>query len=177
MKHAALVPVLCLSLCAVAARAQEAAASAVPPPPQEAASAAPAGSDGRVEMARAMAHARATLPQFLQALRSGSPDIAGFGLRVSRQQDGRQVSFWTREVREEPPGHFTAKIGMLPHGITGVDPKRPYRFGQDEVVDWMYIDKARHRMVGNFTLCATLTTLPEAQAQVLRERAGVDCNY
>ena len=50
-----------------------------------------------------------------------------------------------------------------------------YEFTKDQIVDWLYLDLPKRKMVGNFTYCALLTSEPPAQAEAARRRFNLDC--
>lgn len=65
------------------------------------------------------------------------------------------------ETRGRPPR--TVKAGDV-HG-----------FVRGNIVDWLYMDRNRRRMHGNFTACALMAREPPKEAAALRKRLGLAC--
>jgi uncharacterized protein YegJ (DUF2314 family) len=52
-----------------------------------------------------------------------------------------------------------------------------YGFARARIVDWTYIDKGKRAMVGNFTLCALLTKESRSEAEAMKRRFKIDCDW
>ena len=60
--------------------------------------------------------------------------------------------------------------------MTAVKMETRYTFSRSQIVDWLYVDEARQKMVGNFTMCALLTQEPAEEAAQIRRRYKLDCS-
>ena len=51
-----------------------------------------------------------------------------------------------------------------------------HAFAKADIVDWLYVDRPRRRMHGNFTACALMTREPPKEAAALRRQLGLTCS-
>jgi uncharacterized protein YegJ (DUF2314 family) len=47
-------------------------------------------------------------------------------------------------------------------------------FGQNEIVDWMYLDGGK--MKGNYTACALLKSASRSEVEEFKRRFGLNCD-
>ena len=53
--------------------------------------------------------------------------------------------------------------------------RKAFEAARADIVDWLYIDRPRRRMHGNFTACALMTREPAKEAAALRKQLGLAC--
>jgi len=131
--------------------------------------------DSDPAMKRAFEKAKSSLDEFLRVSQRPSPDNVGFAVKVGIKEGRDTEYFWITDfgVNGEK---FSGKIGNTPQMVQGLKLDQVYEFGRDQIVDWMYMDKPRRKMIGNFTYCALLTKEPPAQAAAARKRFNLDCD-
>ena len=130
--------------------------------------------DEEPAMRRAFETARASLDGFLEKAKNPPADAAGFALKVGVREGKNTEYFWVNELHEKD-GQFTGKINNEPRMVKTVRMGQHYAFPRAHIVDWMYIDRAQRRMVGNFTMCALLTKDPPVEAAAAKKRFGLTC--
>jgi uncharacterized protein YegJ (DUF2314 family) len=59
--------------------------------------------------------------------------------------------------------------------VKTVKARDTHGFARADIVDWLYIDRPRRRMHGNFTACALMTREPPKEAAALRKQLGLAC--
>jgi uncharacterized protein YegJ (DUF2314 family) len=121
------------------------------------------------EMAAAIEQARATFSEFKARFSNPQPGDTDFGVKV-RIEDRHGVEyFWLTDVNldEEP---YSGIIGNDPGIVTNVKYGQTYRFSEKDVADWMYM--ADGVMQGNRTLRVLLKSMPEDEAESIREAFG-----
>ncbi|MDR7335301.1 DUF2314 domain-containing protein [Roseateles asaccharophilus] len=132
--------------------------------------------DQEPAMQKAFDKAAATLDEFLQKAKVPSADHTSFALKVAISQGKDTEYFWVNNFTEKD-GAFEGEIGNEPRMVNTVKFGQRYRFPRSRVVDWTYIDKVQRKMVGNFTLCALLTKESKQDAQAMKKRFKLDCDW
>lgn len=116
-------------------------------------------------MNRAIAEARASLPQYLDRLDTGrlTPgDTLKVGFPAS---DGGQEHIWVGSVRRVDGG-FTGVLANEPFMMPGRHEGDTVEFTQEMISDWSY--ESNGRMWGAFTLRVMLDDIDPRQAAALR---------
>ena len=125
-------------------------------------------------MKQAFERARASLDPFLELAVSGQPELTNFAVKVGISEDGRTEYFWI-DPFTYTDDQFTGKIVNTPQMVKNLRLGQAYEFTRAQIVDWMYIDRARRKMMGNFTLCALMTQEPPAKAAATLRKYNLDC--
>lgn len=131
-------------------------------------------SDNEPAMRRAFQLAKQGLDDFLAKARTKPAELTAFAVKVG-VTEGKDVEyFWITDFFEEDGG-YAGKIGNEPQMVKNVRYNQTYRFSRDQIVDWLYLDKPKRKMVGNFTYCALLTKESPVDAAAARKRFNLDC--
>ncbi len=129
--------------------------------------------DDEPAMQKAMQQARAGLDDFLRKVSAPPSNTAQFSVKV-RVSDGENKEYlWVSDLKGQGE-LWSGRIDNLPV-IRSVKKGQSYSFAKSEIVDWTYVDKAKKRVVGNFTTCALLTKEPASVAEALRKEYGLEC--
>jgi uncharacterized protein YegJ (DUF2314 family) len=131
--------------------------------------------DEEPAMRRAFEMARVSLDGFLAKAKNPSAEVTGFALKVGVREGKNTEYFWVNEFSEKD-GQFAGKINNEPRMVKAVRMGQHYAFPREHIVDWMYIDRAQRRMIGNFTMCALLTKEPQVEAMATKKRFGLTCD-
>jgi uncharacterized protein YegJ (DUF2314 family) len=131
---------------------------------------------GDPEMAAAMQKARGTLPQFLALARAPSATTSNFAVKVGVRDKKRDIVeyFWITDFVEKD-GRFSGQIDNDPDTVDTVKLGDTISFGQEEIVDWLYLDG--RRIKGNYTICVILKRSPPEEAQAAVRKYGFECNF
>ncbi len=125
-------------------------------------------------MNNAFIKARDTLDGFLKLAAEKSSELRGFSVKVGVTDGKNTEYFWITDFAESG-GRFNGKIGNTPQMVKTVKLDQTYEFVREQIVDWLYIDRPRRKMVGNFTYCALLTKESAAKADAEKKRFNLDC--
>lgn len=128
-------------------------------------------------MQKAFAKAADSLDEFLAKAKAQSAEHTAFSMKVAISQGSRTEYFWVNNFVEVAKGTFEGAIGNEPRMVKTVKLGQRYTFSRGRIVDWTYIDKTRRAMVGNFTLCALLTTESISEAEAMKKRFKLDCDW
>jgi uncharacterized protein YegJ (DUF2314 family) len=121
------------------------------------------------EMAAAIAQARATFGEFKARLASPQPGDSDFEVKA-RIEDAQGVEhFWLTDVIVDQEPYFGV-IGNDPGIVSNVKLGQTYRFYEKDVADWTY--RSDGVVQGNHTARVLLRSLPEDEAEALREDFG-----
>ena len=125
-------------------------------------------------MRAAFAKAAATLDEFLAKAAAPQAGTSNYALKVAIS-DGRDTEyFWVSDFSNEGD-RFSGTLKNEPRVVKKYKSGERIQFSKAQITDWMYIDGAKRRMMGNFTACALLTEEPPAQAQAFKKRYGLQC--
>lgn len=130
--------------------------------------------DDHPAMKRAFAKARAGLDGFLELAAKKPPEMGRFAVKVGISEGKETEYFWITDFSQNGE-RLAGKIGNTPQMVRTVKLDQTYEFTKDQIVDWLYLDRPKRKMVGNFTYCALLTSEPPAQAEAARRRFNLDC--
>jgi uncharacterized protein YegJ (DUF2314 family) len=131
--------------------------------------------DDHPAMKKAFAKARDGLDGFLKLAAEKPPELARFAVKVGISEGKETEYFWITDFAQSGE-RFSGKIGNTPQLVKSVRLDQTYEFNKQQVVDWLYLDRPRRKMVGNFTYCALLTNEPAAMAEAARKRFNLDCD-
>ena len=70
---------------------------------------------------------------------------------------------------------LSGQIDNEPRTVNTVKAGDTFTFAKADIVDWLYIDRPRRRMHGNFTGCALMAREPPKEAAALRKQLGLAC--
>ena len=130
--------------------------------------------DDHPAMKRAFSKARETLDGFLKLEAEKPPELARFAVKVGIAEGKGTEYFWITDFTRVGE-RFSGKIGNTPQMVKSVKLDQTYEFTREQIVDWLYLDRPRRKMVGNFTYCALLTKEPAAEAAAAKKRFNLDC--
>jgi uncharacterized protein YegJ (DUF2314 family) len=127
-------------------------------------------------MRKAFEVARASLDDFLKLAKSPPDHLSSFALKVAVSQAGNTEYFWVTDFKAKGAVQFTGEINNEPRLVKTVKLGQRYSFTRDQIVDWIYMDEAEQKMMGNFTMCALLTQESKEEAEQIREQYKLDCS-
>ena len=117
------------------------------------------GSDKK--MNAAIARARDTLPIFWTRMRSPKPNQQNFSLKVMITDGAEVEHFWLGDI-VRGDGNLTGTINNQPQLVKSVKLGQRYKFGTDDISDWMYIQDAK--IYGGYTIRVLVEMMPKAKA-------------
>lgn len=129
--------------------------------------------DDEPAMQKAMQQARAGLDDFLKKAGTPPRDTAQFSVKVRVSDGGKEEFLWVSDLKGQGE-LWSGRIENIPV-IRSVKKGQSYSFAKSEIVDWTYIDRAKKKIMGNFTTCALLTKEPPSVAETLRKEYGLEC--
>ena len=129
--------------------------------------------DGDPDMAAAMQQARATLPEFLALADAPRPSTSLFAVKVGIRADARHVEYFWIGSFTRANGRFSGKIDNEPELAKNVKLGDTITFGEDQIVDWLYLENDRMR--GNYTACVLFRREPRKQAEAAIAQYRMDC--
>jgi uncharacterized protein YegJ (DUF2314 family) len=126
-------------------------------------------------MREAFRKARATLDDFLSSATRPAQGTTGYALKVAISEGRATEYFWVNSffARDD---RFIGILNNEPRMVKKHKLGDRIEFSREQIADWVYIDGAKGRMVGNFTACALLTKEPPAEAEEFRRRYGLQCD-
>ena len=133
--------------------------------------------DEEPAMRKAFAKAAESLDDFLAKAKAASPEHTSFSLKVAISEGEKTEYFWVNNFVQIGEDSFQGEIGNEPRMVKAVKFGQRYLFPRTHIVDWTYIDKPRRSMVGNFTLCALLTKDPKSEADAMKKRFKLNCDW
>lgn len=114
--------------------------------------------EGHPEMAAAIARARASLPEFRDALRHPVAGMADFALKARFPVPGGSEHCWVNELEIRGTG-FLGKLANDPKDIHGLALGSTVDVAEDMVSDWAYsLDGV---FAGHYTTRVLLSRMPE----------------
>lgn len=91
------------------------------------------------EMAKAIAEARATLPDFRRALAAPGPGMSDFSLKVRFDAEGGgHEHCWVSELQPRDSG-FTGKLANDPNSLPTLKLGSVVEVSEDRITDWSYL--------------------------------------
>jgi uncharacterized protein YegJ (DUF2314 family) len=134
------------------------------------------GHGGTRGQGRAGLHARGRAGD-AQGLRSRQRHAGRLSGQGAISQGDNTEYFWVNGLTQKPDGSFEGTIANEPRMVRTVKFGQRYGFARARIVDWTYIDKGKRAMVGNFTLCALLTKESRSEAEAMKRRFKIDCDW
>jgi uncharacterized protein YegJ (DUF2314 family) len=113
-------------------------------------------------MQKAVAKARKTVLQFIDALQHPTPGETDFEVKKPFVQKGDVEHIWLSEVTFVG-GHFQGKVDNEPAKIRGLKLGQVLSVNPDEISDWVYIKNGK--LVGGYTIRAHYNELTSEQKQ------------
>lgn len=130
--------------------------------------------DDAPAMRTAFARARATLDDFLKKAKAPAAKTSTYAVKVKIGDGQMSEYFWVSDFKQDQKT-FSGVLSNEPRIVKSIRLGQTYRFNKDQIVDWVYLDE-KGQMVGNFTMCALLTTEPPEQALAARKHFGLRCD-
>ncbi len=84
---------------------------------------------------------------------------------------------WLRDIATADGQAFEGRIVNAPRLVTNARMGQRHRFERDEIVDWMWVDQASRRIVGNVTACALLSHEAPSDARAAIKQLRLDCDW
>ena len=131
--------------------------------------------DADPAMQKAFDKARKTLPEFLKKAANPADGTDDYALKVGLT-DGRNTEYFWMADFEQKGEQFTATLSNTPRLVRKYRGGEQVTFSRGQIVDWLYIDEARGRMMGNFTACALLTKESPKDAAAFKKQYGLSCD-
>jgi len=129
--------------------------------------------EGDPDMAAAMRQARAGLPGFLALANAPRPSTSVFAVKVGIRADQKHVEYFWITPFTRANGRFSGRIDNEPELAKSVKLGETITFGEDEIVDWLYVDNGR--MKGNYTACVLFRRQPREEAEAVIAKYRMDC--
>jgi uncharacterized protein YegJ (DUF2314 family) len=126
-------------------------------------------------MRAAFEKARAGLDGFLALLDKPPPDTRLYSVKIAIRDGNVNEFFWLTDLTRSGD-RFLGRLNNTPRSVKTVHEGQMLTFSREEIRDWMYVDDARQRMVGNFTLCALLTKESPKSAAEMKRATGLVCD-
>lgn len=126
-------------------------------------------------MKRAFDKARTTLDDFLKLATKAPANLDLFSVKVGISDGKNTEYFWIGDFRRRND-RFVGRIDNTPQMVRSVQEGQVYEFTRAQIVDWMYRDRPKSKMVGNFTLCAILSKESPAKAAAERKLYNLECD-
>ena len=127
--------------------------------------------NGDLEMAAAIAKARATLPAFWISYEAPKAEEAGHSLKVRFPVPGRSNGgehIWMAEVKKLSGGRYSGRFANQPRDLPGKRAGDLVQFAEGDISDWMFTRNGK--IVGGETIRPMLKRMPKADAEALRAR-------
>ena len=125
-------------------------------------------------MRKAFEAARASLDGFLEKLKSPPTGPGGYAVKVGIRSGTDIEYLWVGNLSIDGD-RLSGRIDNAPRTVKTVKAGDTHGFARADIVDWLYIDRPRRRMHGNFTACALMTREPAKEAAALRKQLGLAC--
>jgi uncharacterized protein YegJ (DUF2314 family) len=121
------------------------------------------------EMAKAIADAKAGLPEFLRLLGSPQPDMDQFSVKVRFPVEGGHEHIWVSDL-ELRDSTLVGKLGNDPRDIPELKLGSSVVVKQDDITDWSYVHAGVHR--GHYTTKLLLQHMPKRIRQKAEQVFG-----
>jgi uncharacterized protein (TIGR03067 family) len=121
------------------------------------------------DMAAAIAKARSSVDEFINALTNPEPSQSAFSVKVA-VQDGDEVEhLWLVPVRYEN-GQFIGRVNNEPQMVSTVKFDDEVKVAKNEISDWIYADDGK--MAGGFTVHVLRSAMQQEPAPDSTESVG-----
>ncbi len=124
------------------------------------------------EMNAAIAHAQATLDDFLKIVHSPPSGASDFKLKVRVTDEHGSEHFWITPFEQISKG-FVGTVADDPEVVTSVSAGQRINFSRSDISDWGY--SLNGKQVGSFTVCVLFKHMPTAEVQKYRNDYGFQC--
>lgn len=131
--------------------------------------------DEEPAMRDAFQKAKATLDDFLKKAKNPPAGTDGYAIKVGVRDGEDTEYFWLNELKFTG-STYAGRINNEPEIVENVSYGQMYSFTRDQIVDWMYMDNKKSRMMGNFTACALLTKESPDNVKKFKEQYGLLCD-
>ena len=111
---------------------------------------------------------------FLALAASPRAGTLGYALKVAIS-DGRNTEYFWVNRFSNSGSTFNGNLGNQPRLVKLYKFDERIQFDRSQIVDWTYLDAKNKRMMGNFTACALLSKESPADAEVFKQRYGLQC--
>jgi len=128
-----------------------------------------------MKLAFAKAKAKSSLDQFLALAKKPAPKTDGYAVKVGIHEGKYTEYFWIGNFVQTQTG-FSGRIDNEPNMVKNVKYGQIYHFKKSEIVDWIYFDLEKRRMLGNYTTCALLTKESKQDADEFKRQYGLSCD-
>lgn len=126
-------------------------------------------------MRKAFDAARAGLDGFLAKLASPPAGSGGFAVKVGIRSGSDLEYVWIGNLSIDGE-RLSGRLDNEPRRVKTLKAGDAHAFTKADIVDWLYVDRPRRRMHGNFTACALMTREPPKEAAALRRQLGLTCS-
>jgi uncharacterized protein YegJ (DUF2314 family) len=130
--------------------------------------------DEHPDMREAMRRARATLKEFLALAEAPRRGTDTFAVKVAIREGRETEYFWIGDFANKD-GRFSGRIDNTPRLVKRVREGETITFAEAEIVDWLYRENGR--LKGNYTACALLKQEKKRDAEVIKRRLGLTCDF
>lgn len=186
MRHLSLTLLASALLCTASvswAQANKPAASAAssapaPAPASQAASRSELEIDpSQPHIQAAMKKGRATASEVLKVGATGDEKrYENVAVRVLVKEGKLQEFIWLQPFEKTAKG-YVGYVATVPVVLQRMQIRMSYNFKPEDIVDWMYTDKLKKTMHGQFITCAQVKKHAPQDAPVLKRRYGLDCSH
>lgn len=122
----------------------------------------------------AIKKAQQSLSQVLAVAESRAPQYEHVAVRILLKEGPRHELFWVTPFTQSADG-FNGTINNIPTILSSVQLGQARSFKRADIVDWMYVDKSKGEMKGNFITCAQMRKEAPQDAKALKKQYGLDC--
>ena len=126
-------------------------------------------------MLRAFSKSKETIDSFLHLVESGDPSVDAPSVKVKIEDNGAVEYFWITDFSITASG-LSGSVNNDPDSVHSVKLGQVITFPKSQIYDWMYLDTATKRTVGNFTACALLTHESPKDAAEFKTTYHLDCD-
>lgn len=126
-------------------------------------------------MRKAFDAARAGLDGFLAKLASPPAGSSGFAVKVGIRSGSDLEYVWIGNLSVDGE-RLSGRLDNEPRKVKTLKAGDAHAFKKADIVDWLYVDRPRRRMHGNYTACALMTREPPKEAAALRKQLGLTCS-
>lgn len=123
--------------------------------------------DDDAEMNAAIAKAKETLPQFIDALSNPKSNQSSFSLKMAFRDAG-QIEHMFVDAPKFSEGKFTGRLANTPQWVKGLILGQTVEGTADDVSDWMFAQDGK--LVGGYVLKLQLARYSPEEREILRLR-------
>lgn len=124
----------------------------------------------------AMKKGRATAREVLKVAAAGDTKrYENVAVRVLVREGKLQELIWLEPIEKTDKG-YVGYVNTVPVVLQRMQVRMSYAFKPEDIVDWMYTDKLKKTMHGQFITCAQVKKDAPQDAPVLKRQYGLDCS-